>query len=59
MMSDFWEALMKQESGKAKKLADRYLRDLTFRKKVGSAIRACADSEDPFECVLEKIKDEL
>jgi len=50
---------MKQESRKAKKLADRYLQDLAFRKKVSAAIRECADSEDPFECVLEKIKDEL
>jgi len=50
---------MKQESGKAKKLADRYLKDLQFRKKVSAAIQECASSEDPFECVLEKIKDEL
>ena len=50
---------MKQESGKAKKLADKYLKDLQFRKKVSAAIQECANSEDPFECVLEKIKDEL
>ena len=58
-MSDFWDALLKQETRKAKKLADKYLQDLAFRKKVAAAIRECADSEDPFECVLEKIKDEL
>lgn len=58
-MRDLWEALMKQESGKARKLADRYLKDLQFKKKLSAAIQECANSEDPLECVLEKIKDEL
>jgi len=58
-MSDIFEALLKQESGKVKKLADQYLKDMAFRKKVEAAIRECAESENPFECVLQKIKDEL
>jgi len=58
-MSDLWEAILKQESGKVKKLADKYLRDIAFKKKVEAAIRECADSESPLECVLQKIKDEL
>jgi len=50
---------MKQETRKAKKLADKYLKEAALKKKIEAAIRECADSEDPFACVLEKIKDEL
>ena len=58
-MSDLWDALLRQESGKAKKLADKYLKDIAFKKKMEAAIRECADAENPLECFLQKIKDEL